>query len=167
MAKDIEHFFIYLFSIFFVSTPNAFPFPGSPLSISPISPLPSAHSPINHLPLLCPGIPLQCCIKPFQDQGPLFSSFLGIIWYVNCVLSIHSFWANNHLSVTAFHVYSFVIGLPHLGWCSPAISICVRISWLHCFYCWVVFQCVNIPYFLYLFLCWGTSQFVPASGYNK
>ena len=38
------------------------------------------------------------------------------IWYANCVLSIQSFWANIHLSVIAFHVYSFVIGLPHLEW---------------------------------------------------
>jgi hypothetical protein len=28
---------------------------------------------------------------------------------------ILSFWANIHLSVSAYHVYSFVIGLPHSG----------------------------------------------------
>jgi hypothetical protein len=28
---------------------------------------------------------------------------------------ILNFWANIHLSVSAYHVCSFVIGLPHLG----------------------------------------------------
>jgi hypothetical protein len=30
-------------------------------------------------------------------------------------LGILSFWANIHLSVSAYHVCSFVIGLPHSG----------------------------------------------------
>ena len=66
--------FFQFFSISFVYIPNDFPFPGSPLPLSPISPLPSVSCPINPLPLLCPGNPLQCCIKPFQDQGPLLPS---------------------------------------------------------------------------------------------
>ena len=53
---------------------NDFPFLGSPLPESPISPLSSPCSPINPLLLLCPGIPLHCCIEPFQDQGPLLPS---------------------------------------------------------------------------------------------
>ena len=62
------------FFIFFVYIPNAFPFPGSPLPISPISLLPSAHPPITLLLFLYPGTPLQCWIKPFQGQDPLLPS---------------------------------------------------------------------------------------------
>ena len=32
---------------------------------------------------------------------------------VNFILGILNFWANIHLSVSAYHVFSFVIGLPH------------------------------------------------------
>ena len=57
------------FSIFFVYIPNDLPFL-DPCPISPISPLPSAHSPINPLLLICLGNP----IKLLQDQGPLLPS---------------------------------------------------------------------------------------------
>jgi hypothetical protein len=43
------------------------------------------------------------------------SFFLSFICFANCILCILSFWANLHLSVSAYHVCSFVIGLPHLG----------------------------------------------------
>jgi hypothetical protein len=49
------------------------------------------------------------------------------------LLRILSFWANIHLSVSAYHVCSFVIGLPHSGWYPPDPSICLRMSWIHCF----------------------------------
>ena len=45
----------------------------------------------------------------------LRSSFLRFMWSVNCILGILSFRANIHLSVTAYHVYDFVIGLSHSG----------------------------------------------------
>jgi hypothetical protein len=41
------------------------------------------------------------------------SFFLSFMWSVNCILGILSFWANILLSVTAYHVCSFVTGLPH------------------------------------------------------
>jgi hypothetical protein len=66
------------------------------------------------------------------------SFFLCFICFANCILDIQSFWANIHLSVSAYHVSSFVIGLPHSGWYPPDTSICLRISWIHYFYCWVV-----------------------------
>jgi hypothetical protein len=44
-----------------------------------------------------------------------FSFFLSFMWSVNCILGILSFWANIHLSVSVYHVCSFVIGLPHSG----------------------------------------------------
>jgi hypothetical protein len=43
------------------------------------------------------------------------SFFLSFMWFVNCILGIQSFWDNIHLSVSAYHVCSFVIGLPHSG----------------------------------------------------
>jgi hypothetical protein len=43
-------------------------------------------------------------------------------------LGILSFWANIHLSVSAYHVCSFVIELPHSGLYPPDASICLGIS---------------------------------------
>jgi hypothetical protein len=43
-----------------------------------------------------------------------FSFFLSFIWSVNCILGIPNFCANIHLSVSAYHVCSFVTGLSHL-----------------------------------------------------
>jgi hypothetical protein len=65
-----------------------------------------------------------------RTEAPTFwsSFFLSFMWSVNCILVIPSFWVNIHLWVSAYHVYSFVIGLPH-----SVPSICLRISWSHCF----------------------------------
>jgi hypothetical protein len=50
------------------------------------------------------------------EVSTLWSSFfLSLMWYVDCNLGIQNFWANIHLSVSAYHVCSFVIGLPHSG----------------------------------------------------
>jgi len=32
---------------------------------------------------------------------------------------------------------------------------------------WIIFHCVDVPHFLYPFLCWRASGFFPASGYHK
>ena len=45
----------------------------------------------------------------------LYYFFLSFMWSVNCILVILSFWANIHLSVSAYYVCSFVIELSHLG----------------------------------------------------
>jgi hypothetical protein len=37
------------------------------------------------------------------------SFFLSFMWSVNCILDILNFWANIHLSVSAYHMCSFVI----------------------------------------------------------
>ena len=51
-----------------------------------------------------------------DEVSILWSSFfLSFMCFVNCILSILSFWANIHLSVSTYHVSSFVIGLPHSG----------------------------------------------------
>jgi hypothetical protein len=41
------------------------------------------------------------------------SFFLIFFCFANCILGILSFWANIHLSVSAYLVTSFVIGLSH------------------------------------------------------
>ena len=61
------------------------------------------------------------------------SFFLIFLCFANCILGILSFWANIHLSVSVYHVYSFVIGLPHSGWYPPGPTICLGISWIHSF----------------------------------
>jgi hypothetical protein len=43
------------------------------------------------------------------------SFFLSFMCFANCILGILSFWANIHLSVSVYHVCSFVIELPHSG----------------------------------------------------
>jgi hypothetical protein len=43
------------------------------------------------------------------------SFFLSFMCFTNCILGILNFWANIHLSVSAYHVCSFVTVLPHLG----------------------------------------------------
>jgi hypothetical protein len=40
---------------------------------------------------------------------------LNFMCFANCILGILSVCANIHLSVSIYHVCSFVIGLPHLG----------------------------------------------------
>ena len=43
------------------------------------------------------------------------SFFLSFICFAKCILGILGFSANIHLSVSAYHVNSFVTGLPHWG----------------------------------------------------
>jgi hypothetical protein len=46
------------------------------------------------------------------EVSSLLSFFLSFMWFENYILGIPSFWANIHLSVSGYHVCSFVIGLP-------------------------------------------------------
>jgi hypothetical protein len=51
-----------------------------------------------------------------NEVSTLWSSFSSsFMCFVNCILGILSFWSNIHLSVSAYHVSSFVIGLLHSG----------------------------------------------------
>jgi hypothetical protein len=92
------------------------------------------------------------------------SFFLSFMWSVNCIFVIPSFGAN--LSVSAYHMCSFVIGLPHSGYFLVP-SICLRISWIHCFLKLISNPFFNVPQFLYPFFCWRRSWSFPASGYYK
>ena len=58
---------------------------------------------------------LFCLLRRIQVSTLWYSFFLSFMCFANCILGILSFWANIHLSVSAYHVYSFVIGLPHSG----------------------------------------------------
>jgi hypothetical protein len=67
---------------------------------------------------------------PIQRRNEVFtlwSSFLNFMCFANCILGIRSFWANIHLSVSAYHVSSFVTGLPHSEY-PPDPPICLKIS---------------------------------------
>ena len=50
--------------------------------------------------------------------------------YLVCILR---FWTDIDLSASGYHVCSFVIVIPHSGWYFLVPSICLRISWIHCF----------------------------------
>jgi hypothetical protein len=76
------------------------------------------------------------------------------------------FWANSHLSVSTYHMCSFVIGLPHSGWYPPDLFVYEFHDFI-VFNCCIAPHCVNVPHSLYPFLCWGSSGFFPASGYYK
>jgi hypothetical protein len=62
--------------------------------------------------------PPMCILFPLlrrTNVSTLWSSFfLSFMWSVNCILGILNFWANTHLSVGAYHVYSLVIGITML-----------------------------------------------------
>jgi hypothetical protein len=43
------------------------------------------------------------------------SFFLSFMCFVSCILGILCFWTNIHLSISTYHMSSFVIGLSHSG----------------------------------------------------
>jgi hypothetical protein len=50
-----------------------------------------------------------------NEVSTRWSSFLIFLCFAYCILGILGFWANIRLSVSAYQVTSFVIGLPHSG----------------------------------------------------
>jgi hypothetical protein len=52
--------------------------------------------------------------KKRQSVNTLVFVLLEFLCFANCILGILSFWVNIHLSVSTYHVSSFVIGLPHI-----------------------------------------------------
>ena len=82
-------------------------------------------------------VPVCSCdyfVPHSKDQSItlLSSFFLSVMWSVNCILSIWRFGAHIHVLVSAYHVCSFVIGLPHSAYFLVP-SICLGISWSHYF----------------------------------
>jgi hypothetical protein len=63
-----------------------------------------------------PSIGLQIALAPWLlSLAPQSAFFLSFMCFANFILGILSFWANIQLSVSAYHVSSFVIGLSHSG----------------------------------------------------
>jgi hypothetical protein len=64
-------------------------------------------------------IPFMGILLPILRRSkvsPLWSSFfLSFMSFANCIMGIIHFWANIHLSVSAYYVCSFMIGLPDSG----------------------------------------------------
>jgi hypothetical protein len=81
------------------------------------------------------------------------------MWSVECIFSIQRFGANIHLSVSVYHVCSFVIWLPHSGSYSLVLPIYLRILWSHCFFFPLFCFALFIVYILYLnFKCFPLSR---------
>ena len=98
-----------------------------PYSILPSFPSPSSLPPKS----LPPSTSCEYFVPPSTKDWKIHiwsSLFLSFMCSVNCILGIPSFWTNIHLSVSAYHVCYFVIGLPHSGWYFLVPSICLRIS---------------------------------------
>jgi hypothetical protein len=51
------------------------------------------------------------------------SFFLSFMCFANCILDHLSFWANIRLSMSAYHVCSYVIGLPHSCDCVTSLIV--------------------------------------------
>jgi hypothetical protein len=62
-----------------------------------------------------PSIVILFPILRRNEVSTLWSSFLSFMCFANCIFNILSFWPNIGLSVSAYHVCSVVIGLPHSG----------------------------------------------------
>jgi hypothetical protein len=66
------------------------------------------------------------------------SFFLIFLCFANCILGILSFWANIHLSVSAYQVIlHFFLSLSETG-CSPChvfLSLCSKVEWMGCLIC--------------------------------
>jgi hypothetical protein len=93
---------------------------------------PSVSAP--HFVSVFPPVNILLPLQRWTEASTLWSSFfLSFIWSLNCILGITRFRANLHLSMSAYHLCSFVIWLPHSGWYFLVLFICLGISWSHCF----------------------------------
>ena len=82
---------------------------GSPCMVFPSVSAPQLISVFPPLSILFP-------LLRRNEASTLWSFFfLSFMWPVNCILSIPSFWANIDLTLSAYHVCSFVTRLPHSG----------------------------------------------------
>jgi hypothetical protein len=77
-----------------------------------------------------------CLCNPFHGYFVLRRSEVSTLWssfflsfkcFVDCILGVLSFWTNIHLSMSAYHVCSFLIGLAHSGCYPPDPSVCLKI----------------------------------------
>jgi hypothetical protein len=76
--------------------------------------IPSVSTP--HFVSVAPSMGILFSILRRVEVPTLWSPFfLSFMCFANCILGILRFWTKFHLSVSAYHVCSFVIGLPHSG----------------------------------------------------
>jgi hypothetical protein len=109
-------FFIrYFLYIYFKCYPKSSLYP--PLCPAPLS----THSCFLALAVPCTMAYKLCNTQENTNASPGYytqqrtSLFLSFVCFANCSLGILSFWTNIHLSVSAYQMCSFVIGLPQLG----------------------------------------------------
>jgi hypothetical protein len=63
-----------------------------------------------------------------------WSSFLlSFLWSMCCIIGIPHTLPNIHLTVSTYHMCSFVTELPNSEWYFLDPSICLQISWSHYF----------------------------------
>jgi hypothetical protein len=74
-----------------------------------------------------PSMDILLPILGRNEVSMSWSSFWIFLCLGSCILGVLGFWTNIHLSVSAYQVTSFVIGLPHSGY-RPDSSIFPRIS---------------------------------------
>jgi uncharacterized membrane protein len=64
-------------------------------------------------------IPFMCILFPILRRNKVSRSwtsfFLIFLCFANCILGVLCFWANIHLSVSAYLMTSFAIGLPQIN----------------------------------------------------
>jgi hypothetical protein len=79
-----------------------------------------------------------------------YSFFMSFMGSVNCILGIWRFWANIYLSVSAYPVCSFAIGLPHSGWYFfvPSSIRFLENEAVPYFFLWL-----NISFSLHIYIC--------------
>jgi hypothetical protein len=124
----ISHCYMPLFKFLILCVSS----PSCPITDSaPHFPLPLlCYSPSHPLPHMSVLFPL---LRNIESSIFWSSFFLSFIWSVNCILGIASFVANIHLSLSAYHVLSFMTQLPHTGWYFIVPSISLKFSLIYCF----------------------------------
>jgi hypothetical protein len=102
-----------------------------PLYFSPIPSNTWSCTPFSSLPDHSFSLPLEIIFVPLSmNEDTCWSSFfLDSIWFVGYIAGILNFLANIHLSMSTYHVCSFVSRLPYSGWYFLVPSICLQISW--------------------------------------
>ena len=87
--------------------------------------------------IVVPPMKLQTCSAPWVLYlAPSLETLCSVQWFMwsmNCILGIPNFWANIQLSLSVYHVYSFVIWLHHSEQYFLVPSVCLITSGIHCF----------------------------------
>jgi hypothetical protein len=104
-----------------------------PYLILPLFSPPSSLLLKSLLPSLLHLIILFPLLRRTEASALCFSFLLNFMWSLSCIVGILCSLPNIYLSVSTNHVSSFMTELPHLGRYFQVPSICLWISWNHCF----------------------------------